>query len=57
MTYQEAYNRGQSDAKRNRPPIFRSTRAYGIIPTADDPMADNWTDEDRQAYLNGYYEE
>ena len=50
----DAFKRGQQDAAKGRPPIFRSTRAYGIVAEGDDPMADNWSQEDRQEYLNGY---
>lgn len=55
MTAIQAYERGKADAKRNRPPLFRSTR-HGIVPTADDDMADNWSHEDRFHYLQGYDE-
>lgn len=50
-----ARDRGKHDAERERAPIFRSTRAFGIIPQVDDPGADDWTEEARAAYLEGYY--
>lgn len=55
MTWQDAYNRGKSDAKRDRAPLFRETR-HGIQATADDDMSDNWSQEDRFHYLQGYDE-
>jgi len=54
MRQTDAYQRGQQDAARDRPAIFRSTRAHGIVAEGDDPMADNWSDQDRQEYLAGY---
>ena len=53
MNEAEAFKRGQYDARRYRDAIFRSTRR-GIVPTIDDPMADDWSEENRQAYLDGY---
>lgn len=53
MTAQQAYERGKHDADKGRAPIFRSTR-HGIVPTADDDMSDNWDQEDRFHYLQGY---
>ena len=53
MTAQQAYERGKHDAKRERAPIFRSTR-MGIVATVDDDMSDEWSDEDRFHYLQGY---
>ena len=57
--YNSAWERGNSDARKNRSPIFRSTRANGIVANGDDPMADNWDEEARSAYLAGFnaYEE
>jgi hypothetical protein len=56
MTNQEyrAYRRGIDDSRRNRAPIFRSTRTFGIIPTIDDPQSEEWTVEQAKAYLEGY---
>ncbi len=53
MNQLEARERGYHDARRGRAPIFRSTRR-GIEPTCDDPSADEWTAEQREAYLAGY---
>lgn len=53
MTIQEAFERGVDDAKRDRSPIFRPV-PFGAEPTVDDPQADDWTDEQRLAYLRGY---
>lgn len=53
MTANEAYERGKRDAKRDKAPIFRSTR-HGIVPTIDYDMADEWTQEDRFHYCQGY---
>lgn len=55
MTAQQAYERGKRDAQHDKAPIFRSTR-HGIVPTVDDDMADNWDQEDRFHYLQGYNE-
>ena len=54
MTNGEAFERGADDARRDRPRIFRSTRSRGIIPTVDDPQADDWSDEQRYFYCEGY---
>ena len=53
MTAQEAYERGREDAKRDKAPIFRCTR-HGHVPTVDDDMADDWSEEDRFHYVQGY---
>lgn len=53
MTAQQAYERGKDDARRDRAPIFRNTR-HGYEATVDDDMADDWTQEDRFHYLQGY---
>jgi hypothetical protein len=49
-----AFIRGRYDAQRDRAPIFRSTRAYGIVAEIDDPLADEWDDTARADYLRGY---
>lgn len=49
----DAYKRGYQDAKKGRMPLFRTTR-NGIIPTVDDDMSDNWDNDARASYLNGY---
>jgi len=53
VTVNQAHERGKSDAKRDKAPIFRETR-HGIVPTVDDDMADEWTQDDRFHYLQGY---
>ncbi len=57
MEKTEAYERGVYDAARDKAPIFRSTRNYGILPNSDDPQSDNWSDDKRVAYLKGYNDE
>jgi hypothetical protein len=65
MTYDDTYEhddtarwreRGAYDAARDRAPLFRSTRAYGIVPELEVPA--DWTLDDIQArgeaYLQGY---
>lgn len=47
------YRRGIDDARKGRSPLFRRTR-NGIIPTVDDPQADDWEEEKKEAYLLGY---
>lgn len=47
------YNRGERDAQRGKSPIFRAT-SHGIVPTTDDDMSDDWSEENRAEYLNGY---
>lgn len=54
MTNEEAFNRGFDDCRADRAPIFRSTRARGIVPAIDDPQADDWSNDLRQSYLTGY---
>jgi hypothetical protein len=54
MTTEEAHERGRNDALCDRPPIFRSTRAHGIVANVDDSLADAWTADDRASYLSGY---
>lgn len=51
-----AHKRGVSDGSKNRAPIFRSTTARGIVACGDDPMAEEWDNASRQAYLKGYDE-
>ncbi len=53
MTANEAYERGKADAKRDKAPLFRCTR-HGHVPTVDDDMADDWSEEDRFHYVQGY---
>lgn len=55
MQPHDAFQRGQRDASKDRPAIFRSTRAYGIVAEGDDRQADDWSQEDREAYLVGYH--
>jgi hypothetical protein len=55
MSPREAFNRGHYDATHDRAPIFRSTRAYGIVAETDDPLSDKWTTVNREQYLCGYY--
>lgn len=50
----DAAARGRRDAERGRAPIFRSTRAYGIVAEVDDSLADDWGPDARRAYLDGY---
>lgn len=54
MKKTEAFIRGRNDAQANRHPLFRSTRARGIVPTVDDAQADDWNDEMRADYIDGY---
>jgi hypothetical protein len=56
MTKTEAIQRGFDDATKDRAPLFRSTRAHGIVATVDTdhPNWDRWSDDDRRAYLAGY---
>lgn len=56
-TKADAYARGFRDASRDRPPIFRSTTSRGIVAEIDDPLADEWSEAARRAYLEGYYGE
>lgn len=56
MTTSEAFKRGVRDAARGRSPLFRSTKARGIVADVDDQMADEWDEEARRAYLRGYEE-
>lgn len=49
-----AYRRGYEDAAKGRAPIFRSTTSRGIVAEIDDSQADEWSDDMRQAYLDGY---
>jgi hypothetical protein len=53
----QAYSRGIYDADRDRPPIFRSTTSRGIVAEIDDELADEWSQAERSAYLEGYYGE
>ncbi len=48
-----AWNRGNQDAQRGRPPIFRIV-GHTIEPTIDDPLADEWEQRSRAQYLEGY---
>ena len=55
MTFKEAMKRGERDALQGFAPIFRSTRDFGIIADGgDDHMSDEWSKEEREAYLEGY---
>ena len=53
MNQAEARARGVYDAQRNKPPIFRQV-GKRLEATIDDDMADEWDQEVRQAYLDGY---
>ncbi len=46
--------RGFQDATSGRRPLFRSTKAYGIVANGDDHLSDGWSESDRRAYLDGY---
>ena len=50
----EAFQRGIDDATKGRPRIFRETRAHGIVAEIDDCLADQWSEQDRRDYLDGY---
>lgn len=52
----DAYNRGYRDAEQGRYPLFKKVRDRGIIPTIDDGMADNWSEDARASYLDGWSE-
>jgi hypothetical protein len=54
ITLVEAYERGRADAAKERAPLFRSTRAHGILANSDDALADDWNKTARRAYLDGY---
>ena len=51
-----AYRRGARDAERNRPRIFRQVGSQIVADCGDndDHMADEWDDDMRQAYMDGY---
>jgi hypothetical protein len=49
----ECYNRGKNDAVRNRAAIFRQV-SDRYEPQMDDPLVDEWSQEDRRAYVAGY---
>ncbi len=51
--FDEHFSRGLRDAQKDRPAIFRRT-SRGIEAEGDDPMADNWSEEARESYLQGY---
>lgn len=53
MTRDEAFNRGVRDAVRDRGALFRRVGKW-IESNVDDPQADDWTPEQREAYLEGY---
>lgn len=48
-----AYRRGYEDAAKGKGALFRKV-AHRILATIDDDMSDNWDDDMRQAYLDGY---
>lgn len=45
-----AFQRGMQDAMKGRAPIFRDN----LQPSSDDPMADDWSEDDRREYRRGY---
>jgi hypothetical protein len=51
---ERAHQRGRRDAERGWSPIFRQV-GNSIEPSIDDDLADEWDQDVRRAYLDGYY--
>lgn len=51
--YHRGFERGKQDFDRDKSPIFRKTQK-GIVADIDDPMADEWSKEKREGYIDGY---
>lgn len=49
-----AYSRGLKDGQAHKSPLFRKGRDGHFRCDLDDHMADQWCDEMRQAYWDGY---
>lgn len=53
-TYKDAFERGRYDAKRDLPMLFRKV-GKSFEPTSDSELSDEWDQESREAYMEGYY--